>query len=80
MPAPRDARAATPPAVPGAVPEAELAAEFDALTGLAGITVPADLKGGVLRGYRGLRSMAALLRAEIEAGRPPSSVRGAASD
>jgi hypothetical protein len=37
-------------------------AEFDAVTGRLGIEVPADLKGGVLRGYQGLRAMTALLR------------------
>ena len=44
----------------------ELAAEFDALTRRAGIEVPADLKDGVLRGYRGLRGLTALLRAEAQ--------------
>jgi hypothetical protein len=37
-------------------------AEFDVRTGLLGIAVPADLKGGVLRGYQGIRAMTALLR------------------
>jgi hypothetical protein len=41
---------------------AGLEAEFDVLTGRLGIEVPPDLKGGVLRGYRGLRAMTALLR------------------
>jgi hypothetical protein len=46
--------------------DAEIAraeAEFDACTGQLGIEVPPDLKGGVLRGYRGLRAMAELLPA-----------------
>lgn len=37
-------------------------AEFDMCTARLGIEVPADLKGGVLRGYQGLRAMAELLR------------------
>ncbi|GAA5093700.1 hypothetical protein GCM10023319_50830 [Nocardia iowensis] len=37
-------------------------AEYDACTRRLGIEVPADLKGGILRGYRGLRDMAAALR------------------
>ncbi|MDN3025870.1 hypothetical protein [Streptomyces sp. S.PB5] len=37
-------------------------AEFDACAARLGIEVPADLKGGVLRGYQGLRAMAELLR------------------
>ena len=41
---------------------AEIEAEFDVCTARLNIEVPADLKGGVLRGYRGLREMAALLR------------------
>jgi hypothetical protein len=41
---------------------AGIEAEFDVLTGLLGIEVPSDLKGGVLHGYRGLRGMTALLR------------------
>ncbi|MEV4923378.1 hypothetical protein [Streptomyces roseoverticillatus] len=45
-------------------------AEFDALTGRLGIDVPADLKGGVLAGYRGLRDMAALLRG-VDTGHRP---------
>jgi hypothetical protein len=36
--------------------------EFDVCTARLGIEVPADLKGGVLRGYQGLRAMAELLR------------------
>ncbi|MFF7953273.1 hypothetical protein [Streptomyces griseorubiginosus] len=36
--------------------------EFDMCTARLGIEVPADLKGGVLRGYQGLRGMAELLR------------------
>ncbi|HEU5269370.1 MAG TPA: hypothetical protein VFU36_05540 [Jatrophihabitans sp.] len=46
---------------------AELAAEFDAAARRAGIEVPADLREGVLHGYRGLRGLTALLRAEAEA-------------
>ena len=41
---------------------ADIEAEFDVLTGRLDIEVPGDLKGGVLRGYRGLRDMTALLR------------------
>lgn len=41
---------------------AAIEAEFDVCTARLGIEVPADLKGGVLRGYRGLREMATLLR------------------
>ncbi|MGW2598628.1 hypothetical protein [Streptomyces klenkii] len=47
---------------PAAAAESAAEAEFDALTGRLGIEVPADLKGGVLAGYRGLRDMTALLR------------------
>ncbi|MFF4060711.1 hypothetical protein ACFYZ8_26775 [Streptomyces sp. NPDC001668] len=47
-------------------------AEFDVLTARLGIDVPADLKGGVLRGYQGLRAMAELLRgADARHGDPP---------
>ncbi|MEU1480912.1 hypothetical protein [Streptomyces sp. NPDC005760] len=53
-------------------------AEFDVLTARLGIDVPADLKGGVLRGYQGLRAMAELLRgadtrhgADARQGDPP---------
>ncbi|MFF7025585.1 hypothetical protein ACFY97_31805 [Streptomyces klenkii] len=53
---------------PAAVAESAAEAEFDALTGRLGIEVPADLKGGVLAGYRGLRDMTALLRG-VETGR-----------
>lgn len=42
--------------------DADIEAEFDAVTSRLGIAVPADLKDGVLRGYRGLRDMGALLR------------------
>ncbi|MEV5380357.1 MULTISPECIES: hypothetical protein [Streptomyces] len=63
-----DAGAAAPAADPAAAVDSAAAvrsaaeAEFDALTGRLGIDVPADLKGGVLAGYQGLRDMAALLR------------------
>ncbi|MET9413773.1 hypothetical protein ABZY03_06205 [Streptomyces klenkii] len=53
---------------PAAAAESAAEAEFDALTGRLGIDVPADLKGGVLAGYRGLRDMTALLR-RVETGR-----------
>jgi hypothetical protein len=53
--------------------DTELVAEFDALTRRAGIEVPADLKDGVLRGYRGLRGLTALLRAEAESAEPRSA-------
>lgn len=43
--------------------DAAIEAEFDIYTARLGIEVPADLKGGVLRGYRGLREMSAQLRA-----------------
>ncbi|WP_378729918.1 hypothetical protein [Nocardia brasiliensis] len=42
--------------------DAAIEAEYDACTRRLGIEVPADLKGGILRGYRGLRDMAAALR------------------
>jgi hypothetical protein len=48
---------------------ADLEAEFDVLTGRLGIEVPPDLKGGVLRGYRGLRAMTVLLRG-VDVGSP----------
>ncbi|MFJ9899900.1 hypothetical protein ACIQPR_41880 [Streptomyces sp. NPDC091280] len=38
-------------------------AEFDVFTARLGIEIPADLKGGVLHGYQGLRALAELLRA-----------------
>jgi hypothetical protein len=40
------------------ISDAGLEAEFDAVTAPVGIRVPADLKGGVLRGYRGIRTPA----------------------
>lgn len=49
--------------------DAGLEAEFDVLTGRLGIEVAPDLKSGVLRGYRGLRAMTALLRG-VDAGSP----------
>jgi ornithine cyclodeaminase/alanine dehydrogenase-like protein (mu-crystallin family) len=42
----------------------EAEAELDQATRRLGIEIPADLKGGVLHGYRGLREMTARLRAE----------------
>ncbi|MFI2369942.1 hypothetical protein [Streptomyces sp. NPDC018833] len=51
-------------------------AEFDAFTARLGIDVPADLKGGVLRGYQGLRAMAELLRdTDAGPGDPPGHER-----
>ena len=41
---------------------AGIEAEFDVLTGRLDIEVPSELKGGVLRGYSGLRAMTVLLR------------------
>ncbi|WP_218023458.1 amidase [Nocardia altamirensis] len=41
---------------------AALEAEFDVFTTRLHMEVPADLKGGVLRGYQGLREMASRLR------------------
>ena len=46
---------------------AAIEAEFDIRTGLLGIEVPPDLKGGVLRGYQAIRAMTALLR-DVHAG------------
>ncbi|MGK5546367.1 hypothetical protein ACSNOH_16785 [Streptomyces sp. URMC 127] len=57
---------------PAAAAESAAEAEFDAMTGRLGIEVPADLKGGVLAGYRGLRDMTALLRA-VDTGRRPGT-------
>jgi len=59
--------------------DAELAAEFDAITRRAGIEVPADLKGGVLYGYRGLRALTALLRADAESAAAGSAAAAAES-
>ena len=45
----------------------EAKAEFEVAARRLSIEVPADLSGGVLHGYRGLREMTALLRrAEAE--------------
>ena len=47
--------------------EAEAEAELEVAARRLGIEIPEDLKGGVLRGYRGLRELTALLRrAEAE--------------
>lgn len=59
--------------------DAELAAEFDAITRRAGIEVPADLKDGVLYGYRGLRGLTALLRADAESAATESVAAAAES-
>ena len=54
--------------------EAEV--ELEVAARRLGIEVPADLRGGVLHGYRGLRDMTALLRrAEAEQQDEPA-VRG----
>ncbi|GAB2668457.1 hypothetical protein [Nocardia goodfellowii] len=39
--------------------------EFDVCVARMNIVVPAEWKGGVLRGYQGLRDMAARLREEF---------------
>jgi hypothetical protein len=58
----------TPPREPAARDEAEPAAcdeaelELDVAARRLGIEIPADLAGGVLHGYRGLRDMTDLLR------------------
>jgi len=59
--------------------DAELAAEFDAITRRAGIEVPADLKDGVLYGYRGLRGLTALLRADAESAAAESAAAESAA-
>ncbi|WP_330231737.1 hypothetical protein OHA40_04115 [Nocardia sp. NBC_00508] len=48
--------------IDGTPSDAAIEAEFDVCTRRLGIDVPTDLKSGVVRGYRGLREMAAALR------------------
>jgi hypothetical protein len=51
-------------------------AEFDAACARLALQVPADLKGGVVRGYEGLRAMALLLRSlPTEEARPYEDAR-----
>jgi hypothetical protein len=48
-------------------PPDEAEVELEVAARRLGVEIPADLKGGVLHGYRGLREMTALLRrAEAE--------------
>lgn len=47
----------------------QVEAELEVLTRRLGIEIPADLRAGVLRGYRGLRDMTVLLRRAETAGR-----------
>jgi len=48
--------------------------EFDTLMAMAGATVPADRKAGVVAGYRDMKRMTALLRQPRTPAAEPSNV------
>ena len=53
--------------------DAALTAEFDALAGRAGLSIPDDRKAALLQGYKDLKRMTALMRQPRTAADEPAA-------